>query len=137
MRRSRDLLVVVICTVLVAALAWAASPHFLKATSAIDTDGTLTVSWKEAGLGDTSIVTYTASASADRLSDCKAAPRLLCAPISRGFNLIAVLIVSTARDKRPVWMAITPSKCQASAAAGLDFTRPAHSASASLNFPCW
>ena len=70
MRRSRDLLVVVLCTVLVAALAWAASPHFLKATAAIDTDGTLTVSWKEAGLGDTALITYTVTASADAFYQC-------------------------------------------------------------------
>lgn len=52
-------------------VALAASPHFVRGpTSSIDNDGNLTVSWKEAGLGDTVNVAYEASADAHALYQC-------------------------------------------------------------------
>jgi hypothetical protein len=40
------------------------SPHFLRASAAVNTNGTLTVSWKEAGLGDNVLIHYVANADA-------------------------------------------------------------------------
>ncbi len=44
--------------------AFAASPHFLSASAAVDNSGNLVVSWKEAGLGNNVIIAYLASADA-------------------------------------------------------------------------
>ncbi|MDR7135143.1 hypothetical protein J2X06_002352 [Lysobacter niastensis] len=52
-------------------VAIAASPHFVRGPSAsIDNDGNLTISWKEAGLGDTVSVDYEASADANATYQC-------------------------------------------------------------------
>jgi hypothetical protein len=52
-------LVVLLAT---AAVALADSPHFIRATASVNNDGTLDVSWKEAGLGDNQLISYVASA---------------------------------------------------------------------------
>ncbi len=44
--------------------ALADSPHFNSASASITSSGNLIVSWKEAGLGDDALISYTASASA-------------------------------------------------------------------------
>lgn len=49
----------------------AASPHFVKGPDAsINSDGEVTVSWKEAGLGSTTTVFYEASADANARYQC-------------------------------------------------------------------
>jgi hypothetical protein len=40
------------------------SPHFISATAAIQDDGSLAVSWKEAGLGNNVLIDYQAAATA-------------------------------------------------------------------------
>ena len=60
---------------LVASLAFAApafadNPHFIKASAAINNDGSLEVSWKEAGLGDNQLISYLASADGDAVYVC-------------------------------------------------------------------
>jgi hypothetical protein len=66
---ARTGLALVLAVVCGAALA--ASPHFVKGPSAsIDNDGILTISWKEAGLGDSVIVDYEASADAHAKYQC-------------------------------------------------------------------
>ncbi len=53
MRRLWMVAVLAIATAIFTVPAWAGSPHFVDSTvSATNTDGTLTVSGKEAGLGD-------------------------------------------------------------------------------------
>lgn len=48
-----------------------AAGHFVRGPNAsIDSDGNLTISWKEAGLGDTVSVDYEASADATALYQC-------------------------------------------------------------------
>ena len=49
---------------LIAQQAFADSPHFVRASAAVNNDGTLTVSFKEAGLGTNQLITYVASADA-------------------------------------------------------------------------
>ena len=52
-------------------VAIAASPHFVRGpTASIDNDGNLTISWKEAGLGDAVSVDYEASADANATYQC-------------------------------------------------------------------
>jgi hypothetical protein len=53
-----------------AAAAFADSPHFIKASATLNSNGTLTVSWKEAGLGDNQLINYTASADATATYVC-------------------------------------------------------------------
>jgi hypothetical protein len=60
-------LVVVLAT---AAVALADSPHFIRASAAINNDGSLTVSWKEAGLGTNQLIHYVASADATATYVC-------------------------------------------------------------------
>jgi hypothetical protein len=51
--------------------ALAQSPHFLSAgASGPNSDGQLTVSWKEAGLGNNALINYTASADATATYAC-------------------------------------------------------------------
>ena len=51
---------------------WAASPHFLKCSaSGVNSDGSLNVCFKIAGLGDNQTLTVTASAHADAVYACK------------------------------------------------------------------
>jgi hypothetical protein len=42
--------------------ALAVSPHFISASATVNTDGSLTVKFKEAGLGTNQLINYTASA---------------------------------------------------------------------------
>jgi hypothetical protein len=42
--------------------ALAVSPHFISASAAVNTDGSLTVKFKEAGLGTNQLINYTAAA---------------------------------------------------------------------------
>jgi len=50
---------------------WAASPHFLRTSaSGVNSDGTLTVCFKIAGLGDNQTLDVTASAHADATYAC-------------------------------------------------------------------
>ena len=59
---NKKFLFLVALTVSVVALAQ--NPHFLKASASLSSDGDLTVSFKEAGLGNNLLITYVASASA-------------------------------------------------------------------------
>jgi hypothetical protein len=45
-----------------ATAAIAQNPHFVNARAAVNNDGQLVVSWKEAGLGDNQLINYVASA---------------------------------------------------------------------------
>jgi hypothetical protein len=45
-------------------VALAVSPHFIRASATLNADGTLSVSFKEAGLGTNQLITYVASADA-------------------------------------------------------------------------
>ena len=62
----RRLLVVMTVTATVLALggsaAWAQNEHFIRASGSLNNDGTLTVSFKEAGLGTNQNITYVLSA---------------------------------------------------------------------------
>jgi hypothetical protein len=51
-------------------IALAQSPHFLSTSASSGVDNTLVVSWKEAGLGNSGTVTYSASASATAVYEC-------------------------------------------------------------------
>lgn len=61
-RRIAVVALVFVAFALIAQQAFAASPHFIRASAAVNNDGTLTVSWKEAGLGDNQLIHYVASA---------------------------------------------------------------------------
>lgn len=50
--------------------ALAASAHFIKASANIDNSGDLIISWKEAGLGSTTGIQYTATANASAVYAC-------------------------------------------------------------------
>jgi hypothetical protein len=51
---------------------WAASPHFLRCSaSGVNSDGSLNVCFKIAGLGDNQTLDVTASATADAVYACK------------------------------------------------------------------
>lgn len=60
-------LVVMLAT---AAVALADSPHFIKATGDVNADGSLTVSFKEAGLGDNQNINYLLTADATATYVC-------------------------------------------------------------------
>jgi hypothetical protein len=51
-------------------VALADSPHFVRAAAALNANGTLTVSFKEAGLGTNQLITYVASADATATYVC-------------------------------------------------------------------
>ena len=51
-------------------LALAQNPHFSQANASLAGDGTLTLSWKEAGLGQNTSVDYTASATQTATYGC-------------------------------------------------------------------
>ena len=73
---SRPLRTIVVATVaLVVMLAMAApalaqNPHFIRASAHLNNNGTLTVSWKEAGLGNNQNISYVASADATATYVC-------------------------------------------------------------------
>jgi hypothetical protein len=51
---------------------WAANPHFLRVSaSGVNSDGTLNVCFKIAGLGDNQTIDVTASATADAVYACR------------------------------------------------------------------
>jgi hypothetical protein len=60
-------LVVVLAT---AAVALATSPHFIRASGAINSNGSLTVSWKEAGLGTNQNISYLLTADSTATYVC-------------------------------------------------------------------
>jgi hypothetical protein len=60
-------LVVMLAT---AAVALADSPHFIRSSSAINNNGSLVVSWKEAGLGDNQLISYVATADSTATYVC-------------------------------------------------------------------
>ncbi len=53
-----------------AAPAYAVSPHFISATGTLNSDGTLTVKFKESGLGTNQNITYVLSAQATATYVC-------------------------------------------------------------------
>lgn len=55
---------------LAASAAWAVSPHFISATGAVDTSGTLVVDFKEAGLGANVLVDYVLTTVASASYQC-------------------------------------------------------------------
>lgn len=63
-------LATVVALVCAAGTGWADNPHFTKATSELTEDGSLTVSWKEAGLGDNQLISYVATANATATYNC-------------------------------------------------------------------
>jgi hypothetical protein len=60
----------VFTVVLGAVVAWAVSPHFVSAEGTINANGSLTVDFKEAGLGTNQNITYVASADASATFVC-------------------------------------------------------------------
>jgi hypothetical protein len=56
--------------VMAAPAALAVSPHFVSASATVNADGTLTVNFKEAGLGTNQLINYTASADATATYVC-------------------------------------------------------------------
>jgi hypothetical protein len=70
---ARKLAIVLVVLTAFAALAQQAladSPHFNRASASLNNDGTLSVSFKESGLGDNQLITYTASADATATYVC-------------------------------------------------------------------
>lgn len=55
-----------------AALVWAASPHFIAAKAIINDDGSLTASFKESGLGFTTLIEYELTSVSTTYYDCTA-----------------------------------------------------------------
>jgi hypothetical protein len=53
-----------------AAVAFADSPHFVRASASLNASGTLTVSFKEAGLGTNQLINYEATADATATYVC-------------------------------------------------------------------
>lgn len=75
MRKSLHLILVAVAALVAAltltATALATSPHFINASaSGPDNNGNLTVSWKEAGLGNNQLIDYVASADATATYAC-------------------------------------------------------------------
>jgi hypothetical protein len=69
--RVAAILAAMITTLAFAAVAQAASPHFIRASaSGPNNAGQLVVSFKEAGLGDNQLITYVASADATATYAC-------------------------------------------------------------------
>jgi hypothetical protein len=52
-------------------LASAQSPHFIRASSSVDSDKNLVCSFKEAGLGDNQLIHYTCTADATANYECQ------------------------------------------------------------------
>ena len=71
MRRTLLIFAAVFATAAVAVpVALAVNPHFVRAGATLNANGTLTVSFKEAGLGDNQLITYVASADATATYVC-------------------------------------------------------------------
>jgi hypothetical protein len=69
-RRIAVVALVFVAFALIAQQALAVSPHFISASATLNANGTLTVSFKEAGLGTNQLITYTASANATATYVC-------------------------------------------------------------------
>lgn len=69
-RRASLLSVTVAAIAFASAVAWAANPHFIRARATLDNDFNLTISFKEAGLGDSQLIHYIASANATATYQC-------------------------------------------------------------------
>jgi hypothetical protein len=71
MRRLLGLLAAVaVAGALSASAAFATSPHFISATGTLNADGSLTVNFKEAGLGTNQLINYALSADATEVVVC-------------------------------------------------------------------
>jgi hypothetical protein len=70
MRRMLVVLTAVVATAAFAVPALAASPHFLRASGTLNADGSLTASFKEAGLGTNQNIDYVLSADATATYVC-------------------------------------------------------------------
>jgi hypothetical protein len=70
--RKRIALVALVFTALAvfSQQAYADSPHFVRASASLNKDGTLTVSFKEAGLGTNQLIDYVATADATATYVC-------------------------------------------------------------------
>jgi hypothetical protein len=71
--QGKSILVVaalVFTVVLGAVVAWAVSPHFVSAEGTLNANGSLTIDFKEAGLGTNQNITYVASADASATFVC-------------------------------------------------------------------
>jgi hypothetical protein len=69
-RRIAVVALVFVAFALIAQQALAVSPHFISASATLNANGTLTVNFKEAGLGTNQNITYTASADATATYVC-------------------------------------------------------------------
>jgi hypothetical protein len=70
MRRMLFILAALCAAAALAVPAFADSPHFIRASASLNANGTLTVSFKEAGLGTNQLITYVASADATATYVC-------------------------------------------------------------------
>ena len=55
---------------LASAVAWAANPHFISAKATLENDFSLTIKFKEAGLGSNQMIHYIASANSTATYQC-------------------------------------------------------------------
>ena len=62
-RRIATVALVFVAFALIAQQAFADSPHFIRASGSVNNDGSLTVSFKEAGLGTNQNINYTLTAN--------------------------------------------------------------------------
>ena len=114
-KTSHKRLVALSALAVVAAAAYASSAHFVRGPNASlnSSNGNVTVSWKEAGLGDTVVVDYTASADGTARYQC----------VNRGGNCPA------ASNKQNVSSAVTSdgtfSPKNGTVTASLSFEPPA------------
>ena len=69
-RRIAVVALVFVAFALIAQQAFAQNPHFIRASADLNSDGTLTVSFKEAGLGDNQLIDFVASADATATYVC-------------------------------------------------------------------
>jgi hypothetical protein len=69
-RRIAVVALVFVAFALIAQQALAQNEHFIRASANLNNDGTLTVSFKEAGLGTNQLITYVASADATATYVC-------------------------------------------------------------------
>jgi hypothetical protein len=70
MRRMLFIVAALCAAAALAVPAFADSPHFIRASANLNANGTLTVSFKEAGLGTNQLITYVASADATATYVC-------------------------------------------------------------------
>jgi hypothetical protein len=70
MRRVAFIVAALCAAAALAVPAFADSPHFIRASASLNANGTLTVSFKEAGLGTNQLITYVASADATATYVC-------------------------------------------------------------------